>query len=120
MKHILTVGSIVLLSYALVFAHGNAIHVIGTISAISGESITVETTDKQSKTVYVSEKTKFTKSGAAATRDDLKIGERVVIHAQKQEGDKLVAETVAVGVSNATAQQKHLKDSRAHAQIDQP
>ena len=109
MKRTLTIGAIALLFVMHVFAHGNAIHVIGTISAIAGDSITVLTTDNQSKTVYVSNKTKFTKSGTAATRDDLKVGERVVIHAQKQEGDKLVAETVAVGVSNATSQNKHPK-----------
>src|SRR5438270_11470566 len=86
-KRTLAIGSAVLLFAVLAFAHGNEQHVMGTITAISADSITVQTMDKQTKVVYVDEKTKFMKSGAAATRDDLKVGDRVVIHAGKQ-GDK--------------------------------
>ena len=102
MKRKLAIGSAVLLIAMLAFAHGNEQHVMGTITAISGDSITVQTMEKQSKVVYLNDKTKFTKSGAVATRDELKVGDRVVIHAGK-EGDKLVAHTVALGVSQSAA-----------------
>jgi acetolactate synthase small subunit len=106
MKRAIAIASISFLLVTLASAHGNLQHVIGTISAINGDSITVETIDHQSKVVYVTDKTTFTKSGAAATRDALKVGDRVVIHAQK-EGDKLMAHTVALGVASAIAQHKH-------------
>lgn len=106
MKRTIAVVSIALLSVTSALAHGNLQHVIGTISAINGDAITVETIDHQSKVVYVTDKTTFTKSGAAVTRDALKAGDRVVIHAQKKD-DKLMAHTVALGVANTRAQHKH-------------
>ena len=96
----------------LAFAHGNLQHVIGTITAINGDSVTVETVDHQSTTVYLSDQTIFTKSGTAVKREDAKVGDRVVIHAQKQ-GDKLVAHTVALGVSQSAATNGHRGDSHA-------
>ena len=108
MKRTLAIGSAIFLFAMLAFAHGNEQHVIGTVTAISGEAITVQTVTKQSTVVYLTGNTKFTKSGAAATRDDLKVGDRVVIHAQK-EGDKLMAHTVALGVANANAKHTHLQ-----------
>jgi hypothetical protein len=80
------------------FAHGNQRHVMGTVKAISGNSITVRTTGKTPKdvTVLVVASTQFMKSGAAASLQDLKIGDRVVIHA-KPNGDKLEASMVDFG-----------------------
>jgi hypothetical protein len=111
MKRTLAVGSVVFLFAVLAFAHGNEQHVIGTITAISGDAVTVQTVTKQSTVVYLSGNTKFTKSGAAATRDELKVGDRLVIHAQK-EGDKLMAHTVALGVTNPNVQHKPMKAAR--------
>lgn len=106
MKRTLAVGTAVLLFGVLALAHGKEQHVMGTIAAINGDSVTVQTMDKQTKVVYLNDKTKFTKSGATATRDDLKVGDRVVIHAEK-EGDKLMAHTVALGVSQPAAAHGH-------------
>ena len=111
MKRTLIIGSAVLLFAVLALAHGNEQHVMGTITAISGDSITVQTMDKQSKVVYINDKTKFTKSGAAASRNDLEVGDRVVIHAGK-EGDKLMAHMVAFGVSQSAASNGH--SARSH------
>ena len=52
---------------------------MGTVTNISDTSITVETSAKKSVTVEVNDKTKFEKSGAAATLKDLKVGDKVVI-----------------------------------------
>ena len=80
----------------MAFAHGNEKHVMGTVTDISGNSIMVETTAKKPVTVEVSDKTKFEKSGSPATLKDLKVGDRVVIHASPS-GDKLVASEVRFG-----------------------
>lgn len=97
MKRTIAVVSFVLAFAALALAHGNEKHVMGTITNISGNTITVQTTSKQSVSVGVSDQTKIEKSGSAAALTDLKIGDKVVIHAAKK-GDKLIATKISFGV----------------------
>jgi hypothetical protein len=78
-------------SFAL--AHDNDQHVMGTVTAMTDNSITVQTTAKESVIVYTMSNTKYTNSGAAASMKDLKVGDRVVIHAEKM-NDKLMANEV--------------------------
>jgi hypothetical protein len=96
MKHTVAVVTLLFALSLMAFAHGQEKHVMGTVTSISDTSITVETTAKKSVTVDVSDKTKFEKSGAAAVLKDLKIGDKVVIHADVS-GDKLVAHEVYFG-----------------------
>ena len=96
MKRTLAVFALMLALTAIAFAHENEKHVMGTVTSISDSSITVETTAKNSVTVEVSDKTKFEKSGVAATLKDLKVGDKVVIHAGVS-GGKLVANEVHFG-----------------------
>ncbi len=97
MKRTIAVVALLLFTLSLiVFAHGKEKHVMGTVTSIADNSITVETTAKQSVTVEVNDKTKFEKSGAAAAVKDLKVGDKVVIHADAS-GDKLVASEVQFG-----------------------
>ena len=96
MKRTVAVVSLLFALSVVALAHGNEKHVMGKITSISDSSITVETTGKKSVTVDVSDKTKFEKSGAAATLKDLKVGDKVVIHADVS-GDKLVAHEVHFG-----------------------
>jgi ribosome maturation factor RimP len=67
MKRAVTVIALLLAFSVMALAHGNEKHVMGKVSSISENSITVETASKQSVTVEVSDKTKFEKSGSAAT-----------------------------------------------------
>ncbi len=94
----LTVPVVTLLFALSVMAlpHGKEKHVMGTVTNISENSITVETTSKKSVTVDVSDKTKFEKSGSPATLKDLKVGDKVVVHADVS-GTKLVANEVHFG-----------------------
>ena len=96
MKRTLAVFALMLALTAIAFAHENEKHVMGTVTSISDSSITVETTAKKSVMVEVSDKTKFEKSGVAATLKDLKVGDKVVIHAGVS-GGKLVANEVHFG-----------------------
>ena len=73
------------------FAHGNEQHVMGTVTKVAENSITVETKDHQKVMVSVVAETKFMKGTAAATIKDVKVGDRVVIHAAKRE-DRLQAQ----------------------------
>jgi hypothetical protein len=78
-------------------AHGKEKHLMGTVTGISDSSITLETKAKKSVTVDVSDKTKFERNGSPATLKDLKVGDKVVVHADVS-GDKLVANEVHFGV----------------------
>ena len=69
---------------------------MGTVTSISDNSITVETTSKKTVTVSLSASTKFQKSGSPATLKHLKVGDRVVIHATGSEG-KLVPTEIRFG-----------------------
>jgi UDP-glucose 6-dehydrogenase len=101
--------SIVVLFIALAsvaFAHGTYTHVMGTVTKISGTEVTVETTDKQVTVVKIAPNTSFLKGGAAATLQDLKVGDRVVIHA-KPIGTDLVAHEVRFGKTSGTDPAAH-------------
>jgi len=81
MKRTIAVVTVLFALTLMALAHGKEKHVMGTVTSISDSSVTVETTAKKSVTVQVSDKTKFEKSGAAATLKDLKVGDKVAIHA---------------------------------------
>ena len=63
-------------------------------------------TAKAAVTVNVAPSTTFTKSKAAAKVGDLKVGDRVVIHAKEGADEKLVADTVEFGAAPQTAAKK--------------
>ena len=79
-------------------AHQGMHHVMGTVTKISESSITVETKEKTSAAVSFGPETKFVKNRAVATIKDLKVGDRVVIHAHGTD-KALQADTVQIGVS---------------------
>ncbi|MGO9275545.1 MAG: DUF5666 domain-containing protein [Terriglobia bacterium] len=88
---------------ASMLAHGNEQHVMGTVAKIEAASITVKTTDGGMTTVMIVPDTKFVKGTSAASQKDLKVGDRVVIHA-KPEGSMLHATEVRIGESKEPAQ----------------
>ncbi|MGA8144618.1 MAG: DUF5666 domain-containing protein [Candidatus Acidiferrales bacterium] len=81
---------------AVAFAHGTDKHVLGTVTKITDTEITVETQAKEVQVVKIAADTSFVKSGASATIKDLKVGDRVVIHA-KPVGNDLIAHEVRFG-----------------------
>jgi hypothetical protein len=81
---------------AAAFAHGTEKHVLGTVTKITDTEITVETQSKEVQVVKLAPDTAFVKSGVGATLKDLKVGDRVVIHA-KPVGSDLIAHEVRFG-----------------------
>ena len=108
MKRTLAVVTLLFAVSLMALAHGNEKHVMGTVTSISDTSITVETTAKKSVTVDVGDKTKFEKSGASATLKDLKVGDKVVVHADVS-GDKLVANEVHFGAMKGKQSMEGMK-----------
>lgn len=99
MKRLATVVAVVVFAAGMLFAHGEAVRVMGTVTAISSSSITVQTVDNKVSAVGITAQTKFVKSGVAASIRDLKVGDRVVIDAGKI-GEKLDAHQVQFGPTN--------------------
>ena len=81
---------------AAALAHGTDKHVLGTVTKITDTEITVETQSKEVQVVKIAPDTSFVKSGASAILKDLKLGDRVVIHA-KPVGKDLIAHEVRFG-----------------------
>ena len=107
MKRTLALLFAIALVTAGALAHGNEEHVMGVVTKISDDSITVETTakgrgEKTTTTVVIVADTKFTKNDSPATLKDLKVGDRVVIHAAKK-GDQLEAHMVRIGALKGAA-----------------
>lgn len=92
---ILIAGTVLLFS-TLVLAHGNEQHVMGTVTKIEEGSIVVKTKEGDTKTVMVMPTTKFVKGTTAATQKDLKVGDRVVVHAEPM-GNMLHATEIKIG-----------------------
>ena len=59
------------------WAHGTDKHVMGVVTKITDDAVTVEAADKQVTVVKIAADTSFVKSGAAASLKDLKVGDRV-------------------------------------------
>ena len=101
MKRILVFLASLSLACGIAIAHGKEKHIMGTVTAIGEDSITVQTTAKQTVTVYTKPNTKYEKSDAAASIQDLKVGDRVVVHAATM-NDKLMATEVRFGAMPQT------------------
>jgi hypothetical protein len=98
MKKKLAVAVLLVALAGLAFAHDGPHQILGKVVAVEKEAIVVETAGKDAKkvTVQVTPKTRFEKSGAAATIKDLKVGERVSIHAMEKD-KKFEAQHVVFG-----------------------
>ena len=81
-------------------AHGNNDHVRGVVTQVSAQSITVQLANNTSKTLTVSTKTTFQRSGKAAAMTDVKVGDRVVIDVPKNSTEAL---EVQIGAAKAAA-----------------
>lgn len=79
------------------FAHGGAEHVIGFVRTITATSVTVENEKHEMVNVLLRPTTEVKKSGVVVKIGALKIGDRVVIHAEENKADKLEAEEIEFG-----------------------
>jgi hypothetical protein len=96
-----------LLLAALLQAHGNATHLIGTVTAIDGNHVTIKNKAGKSIMVMLDKSTKYLKDKKPAGVADLQVGSRVVIDAMMDPKMKMyMAEEVQVGVATAAAKPK--------------
>lgn len=91
---------------ASAFAHNGIEHVMGTLSAKTSNSVTVETVKHTKVTVLLDPSTTYSFNDKNATLGDLKLGERVVVNAKDDSNDKMHAVSVRWG-ANSTAHDDH-------------
>ena len=92
------IAILVLAFLPIALAHGGEEHVTGTVIKISDTSVTVKTTAGKSVDVGFDAKTTYARAKQPIQKTDIKIGDRVVIHAVEV-NEKLVAHTVEIGVA---------------------
>jgi hypothetical protein len=88
-------------------AHGGEEHVIGTVVKISDTSVSVKTTAGKTVEVTFEAKTTYARAKQPIQKTDIKVGDRIVIHAMEM-NKKLVAHTVEIG--NASQARPPAKD----------
>jgi hypothetical protein len=84
----------------ITLAHGGEEHVTGTVTQISDTSVTVKTTTGKTVEVGFDAKTTYTKAKQTIQKTDIRVGDRIVIHAVEV-NEKLVAHTVEIGAAAA-------------------
>jgi hypothetical protein len=107
----MTCSLAILVSAAPLLAHGNATHIMGAVTAVQGNHVTVKTQDGKTVMVMLGKATKYMIDTKAATAADLTVGRRVVIDAAMDEKMKMyTAQEVKIGVATPAA-----TDSKAKA-----
>jgi Cu/Ag efflux protein CusF len=102
MTHRIITAVLTLALAGALLAHGGLEHVTGFVKAINAESVTVETAKHEMITVLLMPKMEVTRSSVKADIKDLKVGDRVVIHTEKNKDGKLEAHEVSFGPTAAT------------------
>lgn len=83
---------------ALAHAHGDPI--VGTVTAVTSDTVTIEDTEKQSVVIMLEDTTKYLKNDKPAKKTDLKVGVRVVIDAEMDTKMNMYsAEEVKIGAA---------------------
>lgn len=96
----------VLLSAALLQAHGEETHLMGTVTAVTANTVTIKDTAGKSVVVMLGKTTKYVKDKKPAAAADLKVGTRVMINATMDEKMKMyTAEELQLGVVDTKAAQ---------------
>ena len=97
---------------AIALAHGDNDHVRGTVTQISAQGITIQTTTKATRMLALNDKTTFEKSGRKATLADLKVGDRVVVDVPKKTNDALLVQFGAAPKAPLHAEHEHAGASK--------
>lgn len=91
---------------AVARAHGGHAHkVMGTVSSVDGNHITVKAADGKSVMVMIDAKTAITRGKTKLDAASLKVGDRVVAEGA-EEKEMIMATAVRVGAQTATTAKK--------------
>jgi hypothetical protein len=97
---------IMLLAISLALAaHGGEEHVRGTVKSLTQTSIVIQVDGKREQTVALTDATKYETPDGPATRADLEVGARLVVHAEKK-GERLVAHLVRFSAAKSAPRRR--------------
>ena len=103
-KKILVSALTILFFVGMLLAHGNATHLMGTVTAVDKDTVTIQDKDGKSVKVMLEKGTKYFKSKKPATAADMKVGTRIMIDAEMDQKMKMYsAEEINLGVTEAAA-----------------
>ena len=106
-KKLLASSLTILMSAVILLAHGDATHIMGTVSAIQGDHVTVKLQDGKTQMVMFDKATKYLNGEKAAKKGDVRVGTRVVIDAKMDEKMKMfLASEVRIGITETQADHK--------------
>jgi len=103
MKRLIALVGAFTLAGTVAFAHGGNEHVRGVVTQISAQSVTVQTADKATKTLTLTDKTTLKQAGKVALLSDLHVGDRVVIDVREKTETALL---IQIGAAPKTAAHK--------------
>ncbi len=93
-RHIGVVFLVIVIIFALpVLAHQAHTHVMGVVAELDADHIVVKNAEGITTSIALTDDTKYRKGKTAASRADLKIGDRAVVEATKR-GDRMIASEV--------------------------
>ena len=103
--------AVLMVGPAIAFAHNGIEHVMGTVTAVTDTSITVDTVKHTAVTVMVDASTTFSHKDMKASIKEVKVGERVVINAKEGADKKLLGISVKWGAGSdaTTSHAEHKK-----------
>jgi viroplasmin and RNaseH domain-containing protein len=84
------------------YAHNGMQHIMGTVTSITDSNIMVKAIDGSTQTVLLTGDTKYFAGTETITVKEIKVGDHVVIHANKT-GDHLTAAEVKIGATRMKA-----------------
>ena len=101
------VAILAIVSFALLptiaTAHGGEEHLTGAVTKISDTSVTVKTTAGKTVEVGFDAKTSYARAKQPIQKTDIKVGDRIVIHAMEM-NEKLVVHTVEIAATTTAKQ----------------
>lgn len=98
-----------LLTGVVALAHGDEVHVQGTVTNITDTAITVQKANKQTQTVTINAQTMIMRGNAHLTIKDVNVGDRVVLDVDKKTS---VATEMKLGTAHASSTAKASPDHK--------
>lgn len=97
-KRVVVLGALV--GPALAAGHEGGLDARGTIKEVRADEVVLSTTQGKDQAYVLGPDTKFRRGAAPARREDIRAGERAVVHARR-DGDKLHATEIRLAPADA-------------------
>ena len=97
----------ILILTTLLLAQSQATHLMGTVTAVKPDTVTIKMQDGKPETIMLEKTTKFTKNNKSAKASDLKVGDSVMVSATMDTKMKMyTAQEVMLGAAAAKGKDK--------------